>query len=74
MSSSSVSTSLADPAVRAELWDADWASLQTSKDKMIQLALQVDDKARALRKRYEDEVDAPSDSAYEKIAKARFAS
>ncbi len=66
-------TSLADPAVRAELWDADWASLQTSKDRMIQLALQVDDKARALRKRYEDEVEAPSDSAYEKIAKARFA-
>lgn len=66
-------TSLADPAVRAELWNSDWASLQTTKDRMMRLALEIDDRARALRKRYENEVEAPSDSAYEKIAKARFA-
>jgi len=66
-------TSLADPAVRAELWDADRATIQATQDPMIQLALAVDDKARALRKRYEDEVEAPSDLAYEKIAKALFA-
>ena len=66
-------TRLADPAVRAELWDADWATIRESNDPMIQLALAVDDKARALRKRYEDEVEATSDLAYEKIAKARFA-
>lgn len=66
-------TRLADPAVRAELWDADWATIRDSKDPMIRLALAVDDKARALRKRYEDEVEATSDLAYEKIAKARFA-
>jgi len=40
---------------------------------MIQLALAIDDDARTLRKRYEDEVEAPSDLAYEKIANARFA-
>jgi hypothetical protein len=66
-------TRLADPAVRAELWDADWATIRKSNDPMIQLALAVDDNARALRKRYEDEVEATSDLAYEKIAKARFA-
>jgi len=65
-------TNLADPAVRAELWNSDWASLRASTDRMIQLALEVDDEARALRKRYEDEVDAPTNSAYERIAKARF--
>lgn len=66
-------TDLADPAVRTRLWNADWKTIQASKDPMIQLALAVDEKARALRKRYEDEVEAPSDLAYEKIAQARFA-
>lgn len=66
-------TSLADPSVRARLWDADWATLKASNDPMIRLALSVDEKARALRKRYEDEIEAPSDRAYERIAKLRFA-
>ncbi len=66
-------TRLADTAERAKLWDSDWQTIQASKDPMIQFALGVDDKARALRKRYEDEVEAPSDLAYEKIAKALFA-
>lgn len=65
-------TRLADPAFRAELWDADFETLVASDDAMIRLALSVDEKARALRKRYEDEVEAPSDLAYEKIARARF--
>ncbi|MBT8103192.1 MAG: S46 family peptidase [Gammaproteobacteria bacterium] len=64
---------LADAAVRAELWSADWATIRASKDPIMRLALAVDDKARALRKRYEDEVEAPVDRAYEKIAKALFA-
>ena len=66
-------TGLADPAVRAELWQADSETLAASADPMIQLALRVDEQARDLRKRYEDEVEAPIDLAYEKIAKARFA-
>jgi len=64
---------LSDPAVRERLWEADTAELQQSDDPMIQLALAVDAQARELRKRYEDEVEAPSDLAYEKIARARFA-
>lgn len=64
---------LSDPDVRARLWEADLDTLRDSDDPMIQLALAVDEQARALRKRYEDEVEAPSDLAYERIAKARFA-
>jgi hypothetical protein len=66
-------TALADPALRAKLWEAEVAELRASNDPMIRLALAVDDAARSLRKRYEDEVEAPSDLAYEKIANARFA-
>ncbi len=66
-------TKLADPDLRASLWEADLEEIEASGDPMIQLALAIDDEARALRKRYEDEVDAPSDLAYEKIANARFA-
>ena len=39
---------------------------------MIQLAHRVDPDARAIRKRYEDEVEAPTEVASEKIARARF--
>ena len=66
-------SSLSDVEVRTRLWEADVDTLNQSDDPMIQLALAIDDQARALRKRYEDEVEAPSDLAYEKIAKARFA-
>jgi hypothetical protein len=64
---------LADPIVRAQLWEANFETIKKSQDPMIRLALDVDEEARALRKRYEDEVEAPTDQAYEKIAKARFA-
>ena len=37
------------------------------------LARQIDPEARALRKRYEDEVEAVVDAASERIARARFA-
>lgn len=64
---------LADPAVRKQLWDGGMAAIEASKDPMIQLALAVDPAARAIRKRYEDEVTAPIQKATEKIAVARFA-
>ena len=40
---------------------------------MIRLVISVDPDARAIRKRYEDEVEAPVDAAAERIAAARFA-
>jgi peptidase S46-like protein len=42
-------------------------------DPMIALARDVDGEARALRKRYEDEVEGPEDRAQGTIAEARFA-
>ena len=66
-------TKLADPAVRKALWDGGAAAVEASTDPMIQLARSIDADARALRKIYEDEVQAPVATAQEKIAKARFA-
>ena len=64
---------LGDPAVREALWQGGAAAIETSDDPMIRLALAVDDEARALRARFEDEVEAVKEAAYEKIAAARFA-
>jgi hypothetical protein len=63
---------LADPKLRQALWDGGLAAVEASNDPMIQLARKVDPQARAIRKRYEDEVEAPTDSASERIAAARF--
>ena len=66
-------TTLADPAVRKQLWDGGAAAIAASKDPMIRIALLIDPDARAIRKQYEDEVEAPIDAASERIAAARFA-
>lgn len=63
---------LADPKVRESLWKGGVAAIEASNDPMIQLARRVDPDARAIRKRFEDEVEAPSDRASERIAAARF--
>jgi len=65
---------LADPAERMRLYEGGPAAVQASSDPMIVLARKVDSQARALRKQYEDEVEAPTDLAAEKIARARFKS
>jgi hypothetical protein len=65
-------TKLADPAVRLALWNGGSAAIAASDDPMIKLAREVDAPARALRKRYDDEVQAPIAAAEEKIARARF--
>jgi hypothetical protein len=66
-------TQLADPSVRAALWKEGVAGINASTDPMIVLARSIDADARALRKRYEDEVEAPVRAATERIAAARFA-
>lgn len=66
-------TKLADPAVRKALWEGGTAAVEASSDPMIALARAIDPDARAVRKIYEDEVQAPVAAGQEKIAKARFA-
>ena len=66
-------TKLADPKVRLALYEGGQAAIDASDDPMIKLAKQVDPVARSVRKQYEDEVEGPTRSGQEAIAKARFA-
>jgi hypothetical protein len=63
---------LNDPQERMRLWSGGMAAVEASQDPMIELARAVDPTAREIRKRYEDEVEAPIDAASEQIAAARF--
>jgi hypothetical protein len=65
-------TRLDDPEFRKALWSGGVEAVQASDDPMIRLALSIDDDARALRKRYEEEVEAPRTRGEEMIADARF--
>jgi Peptidase S46 len=64
---------LADVALRKELAEGGKAAVDACDDPLIGLVRALDPEARALRKRYEDEVQSIEEEAYEKIAAARFA-
>jgi hypothetical protein len=64
---------LLDPKVRMALWTGGAQAVDASDDPMIAVAKSIDERARAVRKKYEDEVEAVVRTASEKIAKARFA-
>ena len=64
---------LDDPDVRKALWEGGVDAVKKSDDPMIQLALSIDPEARALRKQYEEQVEAPQIRGAEMIADARFA-
>ena len=65
-------TKLDDPAVRRQLWEGGKRAVDASHDPMIELARSVDGESRAIRRRFEDEVEAPVALASERIAAARF--
>lgn len=65
-------TKLDDADVRKQLWQGGKAAMDASLDPMIEVARAIDMDARAIRKRYEDEVEAPIAAAAERIAAARF--
>jgi len=64
---------LADVALRKKLWEGGAEAVAKSNDPFIVLARLVDAESRALRKRYEDEVEAVEDANAERLAKVRFA-
>jgi hypothetical protein len=66
-------TALADPQARKQLWEGGKAAVDASRDPMIRIARLVDENSRAVRKQYEDEVQAIVDANQEKIAALRFA-
>jgi hypothetical protein len=65
-------TQLDDAALRKRLWEGGKAAVDASHDPMIELVRSIDADARAIRKQYEDEVEAPIAAAAERIAAARF--
>jgi hypothetical protein len=65
-------TEMNDADYRKRLWEGGKTAVDASQDPMIALARSIDGEARAIRRQYEDEVEAPIVSAAEKIAAARF--
>jgi hypothetical protein len=63
---------LGDVEVRRALWEGGLPAIEASTDPMIVLAREIDDESRAVRQRYEDEVQAPTTAAQERIAAIRF--
>ena len=65
-------TKLKDVAYRKQLVAAGSKGIEESTDPMIVLARSIDDVARALRKRYETEVQATERTNYAKVSRALF--
>ncbi|MGA2002680.1 MAG: S46 family peptidase [Terriglobales bacterium] len=66
-------THLDDAKVREDLYKGGQSAIAASDDPMIRFAELVNEDLLAVRKNYEARVDAPTRTAAEKIAKARFA-
>ncbi len=49
------------------------AAVEQSRDPLLALALRLEPEAQAVRRRYEDQVEAPLHAAEERLAAARFA-
>ena len=64
---------LADPALRKTLWTGGKDAVAKSDDPFIKLALALDADSRAMRKRYEKEVESVVQKNSELISQARFA-
>ncbi|HET6339818.1 MAG TPA: S46 family peptidase, partial [Polyangiales bacterium] len=65
-------STLANVAIRKQLFEGGKAAVDASKDPLIALAKLIDGDARAVRKRYEDEIESVLEKAHEAIATVRF--
>ncbi|MDX2008737.1 MAG: S46 family peptidase [Myxococcaceae bacterium] len=61
------------PGSRAALFEGGPAAIDASKDPMIEFARDIDAEARAMRTKFENEVEGPLKKQQELLAKARFA-
>ena len=66
-------TRLADPAVRKQLWEGGLAAIRASRDPMIQYALKLEPRQRALKQAFDAQYAAPLALAGARLADARFA-
>ncbi|MBI3834514.1 MAG: S46 family peptidase [Planctomycetes bacterium] len=66
-------TKLKDVETRKAIAKGGTQAIAESKDPMIMLAKDLDSESRALRKRFEDEIEGAQRDAYSKIAAAKFA-
>lgn len=65
-------SSLDQVAERKRLWSGGPAAVAASKDRMLQLALAIDAEGRAVRTRFENEVESVLTKNSELVARARF--
>ena len=66
-------TRLADPAYRRQLWDGGMKAITASEDPMIQHALKLEPRQRALKRQVDAAYQGPLTAAAGKLAEARFA-
>ena len=66
-------TKLADPAVRKALWDGGLAAIRASDDPLIQYALKLEPRQRALKAQVDERYQGPLAAAGAKLTAARFA-